>query len=341
MKKGEKSGLSSIVTALILILLVLVSIGVVWVVVRGLIQSGSENVGLGKFMINLEIKGAYAQGNNIISNIRRTGEGELVKIKFILFDGQNSEVITQDANIAELETKSFSLPTQLVPAEITTLSVVPVFLSSDGKEIIGDVTDVYNINVGTTGPGDEGDDGDDGDGGDGCIKDCTGLQCGEDPICREECGPCSGTDTCTNHVCVPENCPPELPETTCDGWVCGEKVNNCGAMISCPPGCVPNIEKCKEGVCEEIHSLNNGVVQETWPGTSGMYFGSSDLPTDVSYEGYYIEFPESAESDCLLVSNYIFPVEGYSKSHIAFNFETSIETGDNYQIWETVDECNA
>lgn len=343
MKRKRKEGLSSIVTALILIVLVLVAIGVVWVVVRSIITSGSENVGISQLMINLDIKGAYEQGGNIVSNIRRTGEGELVKIKFILFDGQNTEVITKDSTMAELETKSFSItPTQLVPTEITTLSVAPVFKNTDGKETTGDITDVYNLNVGGTLP----------DGGeDGCVKDCTGTdgiastdddwECGLDPVCQESCGNCILPETCVSetHVCADlGDC-----DTTvdCTGWVCGKKLNDCGVWIDCPPGC-PAGQMCDDaGSCFEITPVATGTVEETWPGTSGMYFGSSDLPIDVSYDEFYIEFPGSTETDCLLISRYVFPVEGYAKSHIAFNFETSVQTGDTYQIWETLEECEA
>ncbi len=32
-------------------------------------------------------------------------------------------------------------------------------------------------------------------------------------------------------------CVPEDITTTCGTWVCGERVNNCGNLVSCPPGC--------------------------------------------------------------------------------------------------------
>ena len=54
----NKKGLSMVVTSLIIILLVLVAIGIIWVVVQNIITEGTEQVSLGKFTINLEIRSA-------------------------------------------------------------------------------------------------------------------------------------------------------------------------------------------------------------------------------------------------------------------------------------------
>jgi len=34
-----------------------------------------------------------------------------------------------------------------------------------------------------------------------CVPDCTGLECGPDPVCGTECGPCGGGQQCTDGVC--------------------------------------------------------------------------------------------------------------------------------------------
>lgn len=482
-----KKGLSSVVTTLIIILLVLVAIGIVWIVIKNVIIEGSQQATLGRFLVDLEIKEAYEQNGNIIVKVKRNpGEGDLVKIKFILSDGKNSEIITKDSNMEELAEKSFTLNTvNLDESKIITVSVVPV-ISSGNKEIIGEIKDTYNLG-GAGGGGGDGEDGGNGGGtgdcgngvidggetcdgvefggltcvsfgfiggnigcnlcqinisrciggvggcgngiidtgeqcdginlgtldctnfaystgtlscinclidtsecsggggggqcgngiinpGEGCDEDnyggltcndfgfgggflncsscqistfgclyvcvpeCGTRECGPDPLCGQSCGPCDSPNTCNNGVCVPPACEQETIVTTCGTWICGEKFNNCGVEVTCPPGCTLT-QFCQEGICYDIVPVNVGTVQETWPGNSGMYFGSSDLPTNVSYKNYYIEFPGSAEPDCLLISKYVFPVIGYPKSHIAFNFETSIKTGDSYKIWETLEKC--
>ncbi|OGJ12433.1 hypothetical protein A3K82_02740 [Candidatus Pacearchaeota archaeon RBG_19FT_COMBO_34_9] len=327
---NSKRGLSAVVIALIIILLSLVAVGAVWVVVKNIISGGVKEMDLGKFTIDLDITNAYEQRGNITVIVeRKAGEGELVKIKFILSDKKNSEIITEEANLSELESRNFFLhPVVLVSTDIVRVSVAPVFKSA-GSEIIGGIADTYYINSN----GEQQDE-------EECTPDCTGLQCGPDPECGESCGTCTGTDVCSNGVCVQQECEPESIETTCGTWVCGTKINNCGAEVNCGEDCLEG-QMCLEGNCMKITPVNSGKVEETWPGTSGMYFGSADLPMDFNYQEYYIEFPGSEEADCLLIAIYKFPIEGYSKSHIGFNFETLIETGNDYQIWATREECEA
>jgi hypothetical protein len=335
MKKKEKRGLSTIVIALIIILVSLVAVGIVWIVIKNLLTSGTKEIGFGKFTIDLKIKNAYEQAGNITVNVeRKSGGGELVKIKFILSDGKTSEAIIQNANLGELESKIFSLhPTQLAPTQVASVSVAPIFKTAEGNEAVGEITSTYNIISGGVAPGAES--------GPICIPNCLPeWQCGEDPVCGQSCGTCPAGSSCINHVCVPPGpCTPKPDAEICGAWVCGTKVNNCGEIVvcgTCPPG-----QMCSSGTCTTITPINSGKVEETWPGTSGMYFGSSSLPKDVSYQGYYVRFPGSAETNCRLIVNYVFPITGYPKSHIAFNFETAIAVNDDYQIWDTLEKCQA
>ena len=334
----NRKGLSSIVVTLIIIVLSLVAIGVVWGVVRGILNQGTTQSGLEKFTISLDIKNAYEQDGNIIVNVQRAiGEGELVKIKFLFSNGNNFESITQDSVMKPLDYQNFFIkPTQLISTEILSVSVAPIFKSSSGEEIVGTATDSYTI----------GSNGQDGSTGLNppdnplCTPDCSNLACGIDPICGELCGFCTGTDTCTNGICVSLNCVQNSNEITCGEQTCGNRINNCGLITTCLPGCSSGT-RCEDGTCVEILSINEGTVEEVWPGTSGMYFGSVNLPTNTDYSRKYIKFLESLETRCLLIAVYRFPVEGYEKSHIGFNFETSILTGENYQVFETAEECLA
>ena len=49
-----------------------------------------------------------------------------------------------------------------------------------------------------------------------CVADCTGLDCGPDPICGTECGPCEGALICEDGACV--ECQPD-----CTGLDCGPR----------------------------------------------------------------------------------------------------------------------
>lgn len=333
----NRRGLSTIVVTLIVIVLSLVAVGVVWAVVSNLLKNSSSQVGeLNTLMINLKITSAYEQAGDIHINLQRqVGKGDLIKVKFILSDGTNSETLTENSIIKELDPQNFILhPSSLLSTKIATVSVALIYKSSDGKDTIGSVTDTYNILSGTS----------QNTGGNnnlnGCSPNCANLKCGPDPLCGQSCGTCGGTDVCTNGVCVPLNCVPDSVSVTCGTLICGKKINNCGAEINCLPGCSSG-KICSNGNCVSVTPVNIGLVEETWPGTSGMYFGSKDLPIDKDYYRNYIKFPGSLESRCLLIAVYRTPVEGYTKSHIGFNFQTLIKTGDSYQIFSTSEECQA
>ena len=341
MKKGKK-GLSTIVITLIIIVLSLVAIGVVWGVAGGILKSGTSQTGLSQFTIKLDIKNAYEESGKISVNVQRAvGEGELVKIKFIFSDGQSSESINQDCSMEALDSQTFILtPTQFISTEVASVSIAPIFKSSGGEETVGSITDTYNIISGGNSNENSNENSEENGEDTSCTPNCVGLECGLDPICGQSCGTCSWTDVCTNGICVPLDCVPETTVTTCGAQTCGTKINNCGAEIECLPGCSSGTI-CEDDICVLVTPINEGTVEDVWPGTSGLYFGSSSLPTDVNYQGKYIKFPESSETRCLLIIVYRFPVEGYEKSHIGFNFETSIISGNTYRIFETSDECQA
>jgi hypothetical protein len=151
-KRGNKRGLSTIVATLLIILLTLVAVGLIWVVVRNVIQSGAEQVSLGKFTLDLEIKSvvANATGNSINVKIKRNpGEGDISKLEFIIEDGQSTEVVETNVSLKELEERTINLPlTSLMnKSNIQKVSVAPVFILESGKEVIGDVKDEYVLSA--------------------------------------------------------------------------------------------------------------------------------------------------------------------------------------------------
>jgi hypothetical protein len=347
MKKREcdffrnKFGLSTIVISLILILLSLVAIGVVWFVVNGILGDASNEIGLEQLTISMEITNAYEYNGNISVSLKRNvGKGEIVKIVFVFSDGENSETYTSENSLVELQSRRFNIPIlELNSTNIKEVSVAAMF-ERNGEENLGDILDTYTITKSYTGstPPYE----DDGNGGTNppanCTANCTSLVCGPDPVCGTSCGTCGTGLICSNGMCVSSSCVPDSNATTCGSSNCGTKLNNCGQVVNCGTCAIGQI--CNEGTCEGIVPINSGVVEELWPGDSGMYFGSSSLSTTTSYAGYYAKFPGSLETSCLLIVIHRFPVDGYAKSHIGFSFGTSLQVGDNYNIYSTIDGCS-
>jgi len=191
LKRGDKRGLSTIVATLLIILLTLVAVGIIWVVIKNVITSGTEQISLGKLTLSLEIKSATVNivGNTIIIKIKRNvGEGTISGLNFIVDDGDNTEVIESNLTLNELEerTVTFSLNGSGINiSRIQKVSVAPIFLLESGKEIIGDVKDEYTLSTNSY----------------KCTPNCAGLNCGADPVCGTSCGTCSTGYTCSVGTC--------------------------------------------------------------------------------------------------------------------------------------------
>ncbi len=73
-----------------------------------------------------------------------------------------------------------------------------------------------------------------------CAPDCTGIECGPDPICHKSCGECEEGEWCVFGSCTDTPCEP-----SCDGYECGlDPV--CGVEVC---GRCDDDERCVSGLC--------------------------------------------------------------------------------------------
>ncbi len=233
-KKGNKRGLSTIIVTLIIILISLVAVGIIWIVVRNVIQAGTEGVSFGQFMLNAKIMDANIDNstNNISLIVKRNaGQGELVGMKFVFSDGKNSEVITEEFSMNELEQRGFTFHlTNLNVSNLESISISPI-LKQEEKQVTGGILDQYMINKGKK------------------PRTCTpstncsalGYVCGTwgNGTCLGtlNCGTCSGGLTCNatggcQAGCTPSNC-------SSRGYECGIGYGDgCSGTFNCePPTC--------------------------------------------------------------------------------------------------------
>lgn len=107
---NNKRGFSEVITSLIIILLVIVAIMVVWIVIRNVIDQGSEQISLSQFTIDLELERVVVNPTSIDVTVKRNaGQGELTGLKFIVSDGANSQAIDSSETLSELEQKTITL----------------------------------------------------------------------------------------------------------------------------------------------------------------------------------------------------------------------------------------
>ena len=142
----DKRGLSTIVVTLILIVLSLVAVGVVWVVISNLLNTGTQqaNFQFGTLFLNLKIDKVLtdSSGNLLVTVNRGTGQGDLKEIDFIVSDGKNSQVIKKPTTLSELGTSTFTL----TPSDLGNIGfakevdIAPV-ISSGGQDQVGSKVD--------------------------------------------------------------------------------------------------------------------------------------------------------------------------------------------------------
>ncbi len=140
MKGGEimnnKKGLSDVVTALIIILLVLVALGIVWVVIRNLIDSSSGQIDtLSQCpLINVNIVSAVydpvADKLNVTVE-RAAGGGDINGVLVVASDGTTS-ASNDTVDLNELDRKTAVISMSTTPTSVT---VAPYFTVNGERQV--------------------------------------------------------------------------------------------------------------------------------------------------------------------------------------------------------------
>lgn len=126
----NKRGLSEVVTAIIVILLVLVAIGIIWVVVSNLLNQGASEAEGGVECITTQISIESAtkvdgpdtdtipDSYNVVVTRGTGGPDTITNIKLVFGDGTKSETEDKTVNIPELGKETVTV----LLTDITTLS---------------------------------------------------------------------------------------------------------------------------------------------------------------------------------------------------------------------------
>lgn len=154
MKMENKRGLSAIVATLIIILLVLVAVGIIWVVVRNLIQEGAEQIDVSTKCMAVDVRAVsvvpvVGEAESYSVTLRRTAGGEaLGGIKIVLFnDTANSGVLNKFNETATLLGELYTR-TEIVAAGITNankLEYTAYFIDESGNERLCSQTNPYTF----------------------------------------------------------------------------------------------------------------------------------------------------------------------------------------------------
>ena len=147
-KRFNSRGLSTIIATLLILLLVLIAVGIIWIIVKNVIQGGAEQISSGKLTLDLKIEQVQKINDSQLNVIvkRNPGGNEFVGISFIIDDGDNTEIVKVNYSLIELETKNFQIIlTELNASNIKKISIAPIFRLKSGKEVTGDINDEYEL----------------------------------------------------------------------------------------------------------------------------------------------------------------------------------------------------
>jgi hypothetical protein len=151
-KRFGKKALSDVISTLLILLLVFVAVAILWVVIRNVINQGSEQVTLGKFTLDLKIDQVSVDetANQVSVRVKRnTGDGEFVGLKIIVSDDENSDIFNFNGSLDVYEKQEFNFNlVQVNSSNIKKIQVAPIFRLSSGKEVVGDVKDTWESSEG-------------------------------------------------------------------------------------------------------------------------------------------------------------------------------------------------
>ena len=133
----NRKGLSAVVTTLIIILLVLVAVGIIWVVVRNLIEEGAEQIDINTKCIAVDIRAVGVTesdpGNYSVTLNRKSGGGDIGGVKINLFnDTASSGVIDFGIAVRELFTETATLEAGIINANKMEFTVF--FIDASGND---------------------------------------------------------------------------------------------------------------------------------------------------------------------------------------------------------------
>lgn len=138
----NSKGMSTIVATLIVILLVIVAVGLVWVVVRNVVNEGVEQIDMGSKCNLVTIQPTvFTNSSGTVYSVtveRSAGGDEIAGIKMIFTNatGDSNYVYTRSGNIAPLATVTEPSITVTTPTNLNKVEIVPYFTTESGEEYI-------------------------------------------------------------------------------------------------------------------------------------------------------------------------------------------------------------
>lgn len=309
----NKKGLSAIVGTLLIILVTIAAVGIVWGVLRGTIQSNTDQIDFAKFTLNLDIVSAQydsATGAASVSVERSAGAGDIYGLSFVFSNSTDSNVIEKIVTLNQLDKQTFTFAeSEISIADLAQVSIAPLFLSSSNEPVVGDIADTVKFTSGSvtspSGSGGDSETGSDSNCGNNIIEsgetcdgsDLNGQTCltqgfeSGDLSCAPDCS-VYNTDSCSA-LCTsgtPKDC--SLQQGVCFGaqqtctingdWPGCDYLTYNSSYEETEASCSDGFDNDCDGLVDledtTCNLLASGIISSVWPGSAPTYFDSGDLP---------------------------------------------------------------
>jgi uncharacterized membrane protein YqiK len=132
-------GLSAIVTTLIIILLVIVAVGIIWVVVRNVVQSGAEQIDINTKCVAVDLSAVSVNESSAgvydVTLFRAAGGDEIGGVKIVIFNSTaNSGVLEFGEAIDKLQTVTQAINTSGAVTNGNKIEYTVYFLDASENE---------------------------------------------------------------------------------------------------------------------------------------------------------------------------------------------------------------
>jgi hypothetical protein len=137
-----------IVKASLIFLLIFVSVVIIWIGLKEILNYNPDKVTIGKYNSDLKIlQVGMINYENISIKIKKTSyQEEIEGVDFVIYDKDNSEMINYQVSLQELEDKNFQTFLSIDnTSKVSRIVISPIILSKSGEQIVGNPEDEYKV----------------------------------------------------------------------------------------------------------------------------------------------------------------------------------------------------
>ncbi len=146
----NNKGLSAVVTTLIIILLVLVAVGIIWVVVRNVVDTGAEQIDITSRCLAVDLEAVSVnpvsgEAGNYTVTLRRSSGGDTISgVKLNMFNStENSGILEFGVSMDALDTTTQTVETGVTNAN--KLEYTAYFTDASGNDQLCSQTGTFEF----------------------------------------------------------------------------------------------------------------------------------------------------------------------------------------------------